>query len=67
MPEERKFKINDLVEVTKWTKDKDRRNWIITGFASNGAEAVLCQIPTGTQAIIMLTDLKLQTHKKERR
>lgn len=43
-----------------WKKDADRRDWIITGFASNGAEAVLHQIFTGTQAIIMLTNLKHQ-------
>ena len=58
----RKFKINDLVEVAKWEKSQ-RRNWIITGFASDGAEAVLRHIFTRTQTIIMLSDLKLQTKK----
>ena len=60
MPKETKFKINDLVEVTIWEKDEDRLNWIITGFASNGAEAVLRHIFTRNQTIIMLTDLRHQ-------
>ena len=60
MPNE--FKINDLVEITKWPQNQ-RRDWIIVDFASNGAEAIVRNIFSKARSIVMLSDLKYQ--KKE--
>lgn len=56
------FKINDLVEITVWP-DEIKRDWIITGFASNGSEAILQNIFTKKQTCIFIPKLKHQ--KKE--
>lgn len=57
-----KFKIHDLVEMTKWKGDQ-RRDWIIVDFASNGGEAIIRNIFTKARSIVMLSDLSHQ--KKE--
>ena len=56
------FKINDLVEITKWPRNQ-RRDWVIVDFASNGTEAIVRNIFSKTRSIVMLSSLKHQ--KKE--
>ena len=58
----KKFKINDLVEITQWPEDQ-KRDWIIIGFASNGSEAIIRNIFDKTQSIVLLSNLRHQ--KKE--
>ncbi len=57
------LKINDLVEVPKWGEGgTPHRDWIIIGLASNNSEAIIQNISSEMQAIVivMVDELKLQ-------
>ena len=58
----RKFKINDLVEVTKWKGDRGK-DWIIIDLTNNGYTAIISNIFSKARTIVLLSDLKHQ--KKE--
>lgn len=60
--DQEEFKIHDLVEVPKWTGPVGK-NWVIVGFASEGAEACLRRCTdSDMQTFVPLSDLK---HQKE--
>lgn len=62
MDKEKKFKVEDRVDVWKWAGSQGK-NWIIVGFSSQGNEAHIIQIGTGVQTFVLLSDLVHQEKK----